>query len=239
MWSAIQKQFRVQWGEGAACSVILIAAGLFGTALMCTVLSVSGENETYFEIGTLIAGIVFAMWSLVGTGLNFYSSFQIEVGMGSTRKHFFVSFYLCGLVQSLINVLLLGLVYLLEHNLYRILYPGMASEVEMGPGTAGVGIFLAIVLPMVGVGAAALMMRFGKIAFWIMWAIWMAGFLLVPRLLGAAEDHPESVYGILGKGIMGLTGIFSLPVWLGIIFAASVLLFLGSYRIIRRQQVTA
>ena len=166
MWSAIRKQFRTQGCEGAF-GILLIAGGwLFGVALMCIVLGASGQGESYFELGTVIGGIVAIGYSLLVTGLSFYSSFQIEVGFGSTRKHFFVSFYLYALGMSLINGLMIFLLCRLEQGIYGILYPGLASEVKIMPVLVWLVPSLAVILPMAGISAAAFMMRFGKIAFW-------------------------------------------------------------------------
>ena len=67
----------------------------------------------------------------------------------------------------------------------------------------------------------------------------MTGFVLVPRLLGAAKDHPESVYGILGKGLLEAAGVFGIQTWMILLLAVSIILLLISYRFTRKRQVTA
>ena len=207
MWETIKKQFRVQRWDGMAGTLFAAAVGLLFVIVSVAARGILGE-KSYIELGTVLAGICMGVFALVGTGLSFYTSFQIEVGLGSTRKHFFISFYLYSLILGLINGLLLLLFYEMEHGLYGVLYPGVASELEMMPFLPVLVLYLAVVLPMLGISAAAAVMRFGKIAFWIMWAFWMLGFLVIPRFLGAAKDQPQSVYGILGKGLMGAAAVF-------------------------------
>lgn len=238
MWKAIKKQFMVQWCDLMAGSLFAAATGVVGIIIAIVAMGTVGKGENYIEIGTIIAGMVTAIISLVGIGFSFYSSFQLEVGLGSTRKHFFTSFYLFSLTWGLTNGLIVILFYEMEHRLYGMLYPTAVSEVEMMPFLAVLALYLAVVLPMVGISAAVTMMRFGRIAFWIMWVIWMVGFLVIPRFLGAAEDRPRSVYGIMGKGLIRFADIFSPAVWMAIIFAAALMWMAISYRIILKSQVT-
>ena len=92
MWNAIQKQFKIQWRDGLWMKLLMVGMALFGMGLMYILAVATKEQESWFAMGTFLAGFAAAVACLVGTGLNFYTSFQIEVGLGCTRKHFFASF---------------------------------------------------------------------------------------------------------------------------------------------------
>ncbi len=238
MWNAIQKQFKIQWRDGLWMKLVMAGMALFGMALMYILAVTTKEEKSWFAMGTFLAGFAAAVACLVGTGLNFYTSFQIEVGFGCTRKHFFASFYLYSLATALMNVVVLWLIWLIENGIGTRLYE-METEVAMMPTLLWLGPFMALLLSMIGMTAAVLVMRFGKVAFWTLWVLWMVGFIGIPRFLGASKEHPGSVYGMLGKGLRGFAGALPLQIWLAVIFAVGVFLMAVSYRIVMRQQVAA
>ena len=92
--------------------------------------------------------------------------------------------------------------------------------------------------PMIGGFSGSLVMRFGQKAFWAVWAVWMLLCIGTPRIIDAAKDAPQSLFGMIGKGVLQILNVLPVDGWIIAGTAASLLCCIGSWLMLRRQQVT-
>ena len=111
MFQSIKRQFRVQWRDWIWAEVAVLGAALAGVGLFLIMTRVLDDTDGgYFGLGTLLSLVVGAIFSAMMTGGQMMVSFQTQIAMGSTRKQFFVSYYIVCLVESLVlMVWLLGI----------------------------------------------------------------------------------------------------------------------------------
>ena len=107
----------------------------------------------------------------------------------------------------------------------------------------GRGLFITISLmflvSIIAVFVGALILRFGKKAFWPLWAVWMMVGLL-PGRLGKMIDQDGEISNMLGKNVhMFLNADVFVPVWSIIFLALCGVFYLITYKvIIKKQSVT-
>ena len=56
MWNAIQKQFKIQWRDGLWMKLLMVGMALFGMGLMYILAVATKEQESWFAMGTFLAG---------------------------------------------------------------------------------------------------------------------------------------------------------------------------------------
>ena len=95
MFQSIKRQFRVQWRDWIWAEVAVLGAALAGVGLFLIMTRVLDDTDGgYFGLGTLLSLVVGAIFSAMMTGGQMMVSFQTQIAMGSTRKQFFVSYYI-------------------------------------------------------------------------------------------------------------------------------------------------
>ena len=209
---------------------------MVGVILM-NMISLDAGAGTYACTGAVIGGITAIFYGLFKSGMGFPSCFSVEVGFGCTRKQFFFSYYLVSVILSFLAVPLVAGLYLAELAVYGWRFPDLVNERDLLPLILGGGTLLALVIPLLAMLAALLVMRFGKPALWVMWGLWMFGFVAVPNMLEAAEAGSDSAYGWAGRRILWVAGLLPTPGWICAGIAAVALCFGIAWRMAMRQQV--
>lgn len=238
MISAVKKMFQAEGKGWSGILLFALCGTLFGTVLMFIVTQWSGESESYFQLGTVIGCLVTVLYSGLVTVFGMASSFNLEISLGCIRKHFFWSYYLVNAAANSISVLLLLLLCVAERAFLGACFPKLANEVDLFPYLLRAGIPVAILMPMAAMLMAALIMRFGKVASWTLWFLWMFTFIGVPRFTDAAEVSPHSFMGAVGQSMIQSVQRFSLQQWSMVGAAVCLISFALSYVLIRRQRVT-
>lgn len=239
MTGALKKQFRVLMDEIFFFYVMIFGGSLIGVILLQILIRTDRSIDTYFPLGTLLGAVVFCVYAFLVSVTGFRQYFNVEISMGCTRKNFFFSYFAVSVLSNLVGVLLVLAIGRAEGILYTVLYPHMAMDKEINflfyIGKFGIPVSFAIAI--VGVFCSAMILRFGRKAFWVFWMIWMIGCIGGPQIQNAVADSPNSLLGMLGS--MVLRGIRAVPrnVWaiLVTMFCAACLLI--SYLIVRKQQV--
>lgn len=237
MLEAIKKQFQVQWKDWIWYG--LITAGVW--AIGCIVFGILLANEeegTYFELGTIMGCAVVVMMGLFTSMIQVRMSFDMEVSMGCTRLRFFVSYYIVNIVMNVLIVLLLMLLCAAEREIYAMVFRGRKEEIDIMGWIVQLAVPLALAGPMVGGFGGALVMRFGQKAFWAEWAVWMLLCVGGPRIIDAAKDAPQSLFGVIGNGIGRILNILPVDGWIAAGTAVCLACCAGSWLVLRKQQVT-
>lgn len=240
MIAAIKKQIRVQYENWVVCLIITMGGWIAGGILFGVVNALLKEEaKEFIPIGTVMAAALALLFlGIVGmTTMELY--FNIEVSMGFTRKHFFVSYYMVCLLANLFGAALVWLMGLAERWIGLRLYPDLEQAVDLPPYLLKWGAPAAILLAALSVLMGSLAMRFGKKVYWALWVVWMTVCIAGPRIAEAVEEAPDSVFGGIGRALIRLAQAIPGDLW---ITGGILLVIVGtavSCRLLGRQQVTA
>ncbi|MEY8427206.1 hypothetical protein AALA00_05670 [Lachnospiraceae bacterium 46-15] len=237
MLEAIKKQFQVQWKDWMWYALIAAGVWLIGCIMFGIILANEGE-DTYFELGTIMGCAVVVMMGMFTVMLQIRLSFDIEVSMGCTRLRFFMSFYIVNIVMNVLMVLLLMLLCAAERGIYSMAFPGRKEEVDIMGWIVRLAVPLALAGPMIGGLGGVLVMRFGQKAFWAEWAVWMLLCVGGPRIIDAAKDAPQSLFGMIGNGVQRILNMLPVDGWIIAGTAVCLACCAGSWLVLRKQQVT-
>lgn len=238
MIASIKKQLLIQWDAWVLGIAILCAGGVFGMILLSVIMRFDKEATSYFPVGTLIAALICGLYSILTVIGQTLVYFNMEVSMGSTRKQFFVSTFVVNVLENVSFVLMLVAICAAENALYAVWYAGMENEINLLPYLIRYGIGAALALLMISGFCGALILRYGAKAGWTFWVVWMVGCIGLPRVIEAADEAPNSFFGIIGNNLAGLMQRVPWNIWLCLVVIISLGCFAASYLLIRKQAVT-
>lgn len=233
----MKRQMRVVWRDWIWSFLLIFGVELFGAVLFYIIYRTDGEITGYFALGTMMAAIIAAIYAGLMIMLQVSICFNLEVSMGCTRKHFFVSYYLVSFVELLLNWGLMILLNVIDRRLSRWMYPELTEEVNYFPYLLKWELPVTAGIVTLGVFCGAVLMRFGKKAFWVLWCLWMILCIGGPRVWNAVEDAPGSVFGRIGTGIGMIVKAVPTDTWIGSILCISLLGAVAAYLLLKRQQV--
>lgn len=232
----IKKQFQVLWRDWLWELLAVLILWLIGFGI--THLIMMDDPTPMPMLGTLMATLIEAIISLFTGVISMGICFNLQVAMGCTRKRFFVSYYLANVTKNLLILLLLLYLCAAEIGLYEWIYPGIGLEIELNlfPWILKLGVLVALAIPALGNLCGAILLRFGRKGFWVLWFLWMFVFVGVPRIMGAPDG---TLFGKLAAWISRMALAVPAGGWI-LAGAAGILLCLAvSWGMLRRQQVTA
>lgn len=239
MVKALKQQLWVLGDDIITGYVLLFGGYLLGIILMQIILHTDKSVDTYFFIGTLCGIIGFCFYSLIVAATGFQQKFNIEISMGCTRRKFFLSYLTVSVLSNLLGVpLVLGLCRA-ENALYAFLYPQMTleGEIDFLYYIVKIGFPAAFVFTIAGTFCGSMLLRFGRRAFWVFWAIWMVACIGGPQIHDAVTEAPNSLLGRLGGIMFRFVRTVPKNVWLMAAVISCILCLLISYLVVRKQQV--
>ena len=202
----------------------LVVAGLwvFGMVLGLIITFASGENEEFVPMGFILA-LVGAVISIFFVGAQMHMGFKLAVGMGTTRKsylgsYYAVSFLLCleCYVVAVCTILLDKAIWALGFSHMKFLF-SLPDYVPLFWWPI-ILVAAAAVSALAGAFFAALIYKWGQKAFWILWSVWMIGFVLLPQLASRWKDTAVAKFVFSIGGLLG-----AIPLWGWGVIALSVL----------------
>lgn len=222
--------------------LIILGGGLFGTVLFELIMrleEVHDELPTTFEMAFFIAFVCYIV-NFFGYGISGVNqSFNQVVGMGCTRKNFFIGHSLTCLINSLVGAATLMLVYVTEHWRLRAWWGAYPCETDfLSFATPGIVCFIVLALAVFQLFVSFVMLRFEKKAFWVFWALWMFGCLVVPRIVDDVEDGKQSALAKLGNFAIDVVTAIPAGTWLIIGSVITLGMYTISYFGFKRQHVT-
>ncbi len=237
--TAIKKEWKVQCPALAQELMIVLGAFLVGK-LLGLFLTVVTDMPQEFPLGSVF-GIIGLAVVLFCVGGQFVLGLNNAILMSRTRKGFLLGHY----VVSILSLLLCALLALVLFVLEVWLLPGMGEAgrqqvqqvlaVVLNPALAAAFLLGGVVLAnFVG----ALLARFGKKAFWVLWALWMFCFLVLPRMMEASEGK-DSILTRAGRALAGLFTGFSLTAWGVLGLVCTVLAFFATLLMSRHKRAEA
>lgn len=239
MLGTLKRQCRVLWQDWTFLGAgLILGMAIFGFVLYQILYVVAKDVGAYVPLGTVLAAFSAALvaGTLVITQLGLY--FNIEVSMGCIRTHFFISYVLCAVAASLAGWVCVLPVCVAEYALNGLLHPLQEVKVDILPYLLKWGIPVMLLVVAAALLCGTLMIRFGKwmrILLLTLWIVLCVGF---PQVVNAVEEAPDSVFGRIGGFFTGLAADIPAGMW-GLAGAAFIIAaFIGSYLLLRRQQVT-
>ncbi len=242
MWKNLKRQYTVMADNWNLSFAIVIGSWLFGQGLLWILIHVLGkEAKEMVPVGLLFAIVIPVFYIVTMMLVSLSQYFNLEVAMGSTRKQFFLSWYAVNLIGILLNYLVLLLLAQAEAFVSRTLYRDLDLEqtIDFLPFLLRYGVIVSIGVVICASFMGAFIMRLGKTGRYILLALWMVLCIGGPQIVEAVKDAPDSVFGRIGRMIAAITGLLPGKTWAGIAVILCVPAFVGTWGLLRRQQVKA
>lgn len=236
MIQAFKKQFSIQWREWCVSWVSSVMFGIFGIILMLVLGKGADGSRQYITMGGLFVLIGVLVIAMVFV-LQMRYTFSYVISMGCTRKDFVVGNYLVVLAGVVVGIILAALMCKVESALMMHLYPNLDEVKSLLGIIIRYGWIGAIILTVAICLGGALLLKFGRKAAWVMWAMLMLAALGMPQLIDAAEDAPHSVLGMMGTTILKMFREMSVVTWGAVLFIGAVAGVIITCMILRKQQV--
>ena len=236
MLQAVKRQLSVRKDDWLLGSFIAVIAYLAGGILLAVLMFLNKSADFYINLGSILAmavGGIYFLLTVVGSTISY---FNLEISFGSTRKEFLVSHYIACFLHGISYVAMIFVLALLEQTLARSVLTDKALVIDILPWIPKAGGLIVTGIIVLSTLAAALITRFGRLAGWSLWGVWMVFFIGFPRLMDAA---PNSVFGRIGRWFLWLAGQLPWYGWLALGGGAALLCLLGTVWILKKQQVTA
>lgn len=214
----------MRWDETLLILAVEVCSFLFGEILLAVVIRIAGADNTVFELGTLLSFVI-PLFLMLFLGVTVLAvCFNTGISMGDTRKRLIPMTFIMSYLEYLAVAVIAYLFHYLELWIFRVFYSEMELELDMA-SIFRLKYILPVCLALVAVQAifGTLLLKYGKSAFWILYAIYMVAVVGFPRLL---HGPVWQMFGrITEEGILiGVT-------------VGSALLILVSYFMLRKQQV--
>lgn len=239
--NTLKQTFRVGWGAELAYSAIAAVAGIVGVIVVLIVMAVDNSENSYATGGAMLALIAGIMILLFGGVFSLQQDFNIAISMGKIRKYYVPAKYVLLVVACSECMLVAAVIGWLEERLYMTLHPGAVCELSMSflYEIPAIAVGCILIIPMIIMLCGALFMKYGMKFFWVAWAFWMIGCVVIPRMVSDIAHAPDSFLGQMGKTVIDfftqLTTV-QLVVGVGILWLIGLVV---SFMLLRKQGVTA
>ena len=243
MKRSIIGQLRLARSSYLLSAAMILIGGILGTVIFELIMrleEVHSDDPTTFEMafvcGMLCYVINFFVSSISAMGQNFNNT----ISMGRTRRNFFIGYTLSCLINTFASAVTLFVIYLTEQWRLHAWWSDYPCETNFSSFFApGVLCFAIILLAILQEFIGFAILRFGKKAFWVLWAIWMLSFIGIPRIIDDVQDGKNSPLADFGRFLIDAGSKVPTALWFVIGGVIGLVLFLISYVGFKHQQVTA
>lgn len=217
----------------------VLGCGILGMIMTFIIVRLDDTVTSYAPLGSFMAVLLSLLFGLLVGIFTYGNLFNTAVAFGCTRKEFIVANGIVSLINTVIDVVLVAVIYLIENAVGKILYPGMECENLMQNLWDYRIIFLAVVLflPLLRMFFGALILKFQTKAFWGIWALWMLFCIGGPGLSRHMENNPDSFVTVLIHNVMEfMTHMSGVAATASLLVIAVVLLTVAT-ALLRKQSV--
>lgn len=227
------KNFMFIKRKETAMMMIAVAIAIIGGVVVFDFFVSMGDGETV-QLGMMMALSAYVIFDIIFEGYTFGKHFTLCLQMGVTRKNFLASYVVFKVIKNMLALSIIAILGAVERvvsknlvsKLLRVRFVDNYSQVFSGRALV-VTISLAVLLAFLTVFVGAALLRFGRIAFWVLWTFWMIVFLK------SSDNINEPVFFHADIWVF-------VPVWLAISAAIGILLYLITYHcFIKDQSVKA
>lgn len=227
------KNFMYIKRKETAIMMIVVAIAIIGGVVVFDFFVSMGDGETV-QLGMVMALSAYVIFDIIFEGYTFGQHFTLCLQMGVTRKNFLSSYVVFKVIKNMLALSIIAILGAVERfvsknlvsKLLRVRFVDNYSQVFSGRALV-VTISLAVLLAFLTVFVGAALLRFGRIAFWVLWALWMIVFLKSPDNIRVPAFFHADIWVIV-------------PVWLAMAAVIGILLYLITYHcFIKDQSVKA
>lgn len=177
------KNFMFIKRKETAMMMIAVAIAIIGGVVVFDFFVSMGDGETV-QLGMVMALSAYVIFDIICEGITFGQHFTLCLQMGVTRKNFLSSYVVFKVIKNMLALSIIAILGAVERfvsknlvsKLLRVRFVDNYSQVFSGRALV-VTISLAVLLAFLTVFVGAALLRFGRIAFWVLWALWMIVFL--------------------------------------------------------------
>ena len=231
------KYFKNNFLLDACAGLIAFAIGMIISIIMWK----TGVMEWGVPFGTGFMTGAFLMMALFASMMSFSQQFNIAVAMGCSRRRFLSAFFGTTAVFSVVELLMLWVLYHLEMFVYRCFIPAQeGNDVEASIGEV---LDLKIVLTILVAAivfkfvSGMIALHFGRPGFYVVWFGYMILIFGAGNIATRAADNPDGICAEIMRKVCEI-----LTFWNGlgsylVIYAVLAILLLVFGRMQLRQEV--
>jgi len=238
MLNMIKKQFKLRKEEIVYAGIIECVTFILGMIVLALIVKFDDTTDNVFELGTIFAlGATLFTTALLAFA-TFGVSFNNAICMGRTRKSFALAYAVVSLCMTCTVIIVAFLFSIGEKALYPFLYPNYNFEYavmnHITPMMIAAVILIEVIVPMF---IGTLLAKYGMKAFWILWALWMFGFTVLPRMIENINVSDKSVLGDIERKLVSAFGGISITGWFAIGGVILLLMLVTTINLVRKQGV--
>ena len=242
MLNIIKKQFKLRKEEIVLAGIIECVTFILGMIILALLVRFDDTTDTVFELGSIFAFSSTIFTTFIMIFATFGVSFNNAICMGRTRKSFVTSYTVVTLCVTCAIILIAFMFSIIEKSLYTFLYPdhifGYVAVNHITPFIVVTVILIEVIVPMF---IGTILAKYGMKAFWILWAIWMFGCIVLPkmvgRMIGNSYEHDNSALGEIERKLVSTFGSISIVGWYAIGGAILFLMLVTTINLTRKQGV--
>ncbi len=202
----------------------------FGIAMVLIINRFVNDDKDFACMGALFALIATAIGGLARGNTTLSTRFSLAVSMGQTRRFFLLWDTVISLLVCLLGMVTAWGFYRLEVLLYGALYPGYENGMPLDvvyqwkillPAAVALSVFSLVF--------GALQLRFGMKGFGIVWLVFCASSMVLPRAINTALEGGTSLLARLGGGVLWLVNALPPAAWAGLGGAVLLVLTVWSF----------
>ncbi len=235
----LKKQLCIRTDEILLLLGMEMAVFCFGELVIAAAFAWPGNTpETLLEIGTIMSLMIpLFMIAYAGIG-SFGVCFNMGVGMGSTRKHLVPMFCIVTYLECIAGLCLSSLLQRLESWIFLSAYPRIEKEFDMGVVFQWKYIIVAsAAITAVNVFFGALFIKYGRLAFAILWGLWILATGIASRAAKIADFiKNEKQWRFFNQILRALSEMPQQAALVAVVLV-SLILALASWFLLRRQPV--
>ncbi len=213
---------------------VVFCSGIVGMFVVSIAFAADQESTTVTAGGTFFALLIWAIVNAVLGITGYQNNFNLMVSLGCTRKDYMIAQIATVYLNMISEAVLIFLIYIIEKTMWRVIFPNK-EYVKLVEYVFEHQILLAIILlvPAIRLFVGAAILRFGKIAYWLIWAVWMIGCWCSRMLVSYLAHHHESWLFVLVNNVKNMSDIMQM---ISICLITVVLLIL-TYHFTKKQAV--
>lgn len=238
MLLSIKQQFKLQWDNLWQFALIMLGMFVVGFIIV-SVLVATGVADTTATLASLFAVLGLGFW-FFGVGAQMSIGLNNGITMSRTRKGYLAAHYVVSLVYTVAQCALMLLLFQLDRLMLRTFFSHLELDVDFSV-FFGWKVLLLVVVAGVVVASflGALLARYGKTAFWVLWAIWMFTFLVLPRASeAAAESGNATILGMIAIRVVEFFTSIPLSTWKVLGGVGLVVCLISNFLLVRKTAVS-
>lgn len=177
---------------------------IFGASIMMLLLGIIAQitdknSKSYTEYSTAFMMVMPLAVNYFMQPATMKRDFNMTVGMGKTRKSFFISQII---LETCKYVAIVGIGFI-SHTIQKEIFSGLEEKIGLSSFFKWDVMCVTVIFIMTfSLFISSMLLEFGKKAFWVLWVAYMLVCLLPARVQSAMEEKNNSVFAKMGNWII-------------------------------------